>query len=200
MGFLHQASSFAAGLAPVRLRIVHAVGTAMGWTNKLCPPAMVTLLIFCVPVSADTNYAESSPLTDSQWNMVRERVGLLDKIAYLPSLLPVIMKHRDTLELTDEQITTFRQWRKLHYQEMVDLMNEIIQRRFKLSKASLAVSLSSDDIFAKQQEIFRLQEQLLRIRLSCRNLIVQTFSPDQWDNLAFILEDYPRYAGFLNNQ
>ena len=125
---------------------------------------------------------------------------MLDKIAYLPSLLPVIMKHRDTLELTDEQIAAFRQWRKLHYQDMVDLMNEIIQSRITLSKASLEVGLSSDNILAKQQEIFRLQERLLRIRLSCRNLIVETFSADQWDNLAFILEDYPRYAGFLTDQ
>jgi hypothetical protein len=79
-------------------------------------------------------------------------------------------------------------------------MNEIIQRRIMLSKASLEVGLSSDNILAKQQEIFRLQERLLRIRLSCRNLIVETFSADQWDNLAFILEDYPRYAGFLTDQ
>jgi len=87
----------------------------------------------------------------------------------------------------------------MHYQDMVDLMNEIIQRRFTLSKASLEESLSSDDILAKQQEIFRLQERLLRIRLSCRNLIVETFSPDQWENMAFILEEYPRYAGLLDD-
>ena len=162
--------------------------------------AFAACICFCASAAAETDYAGSSPLTNSQWETVRDRVGLLDKIAYLPSLLPVIMKHRDTLELTDEQIAAFRQWRKLHYQDMVDLMNEIIQSRITLSKASLEVGLSSDNILAKQQEIFRLQERLLRIRLSCRNLIVETFSADQWDNLAFILEDYPRYAGFLTDQ
>jgi hypothetical protein len=126
-------------------------------------------------------------------------VDLLDKIAYLPSLLPVIMKHQDSLELTNEQVAAFREWRKLRYQEMVDLMNKIIQLRFTLSKASLEVSRSSDDILAEQQEIFRLQERLLRVRLSCRNLIVETFSPQQWENMAFILEEYPRYAGLLDD-
>ena len=107
---------------------MRAVGGAMAWTSKLRPAAMVAVLSFCSSASADTDYyAGASPLTDSQWDMVRDRVGLLDKIAYLPSLLPVIMKHRDKLELTDEQIAAFRQWRKLHYQDMVDLMNKIIQ-------------------------------------------------------------------------
>jgi hypothetical protein len=198
MGFLHQTLVIAADSTNARLRIVHPVGTAMAWANKLCAPTMVAVLFLFVPASADTNYAESSLLTESQWDVVRERVGLLDKIAYLPSLLPVIMKHRDTLALTDEQIAAFRQWRKLHYQNMVDLMNEIIQRRIKLSKASLEVGLSSDEILAKQEQIFRLQERLLRIRLSCRNLIVKTFSSDQWENMAFILEEYPRYAGLLD--
>jgi hypothetical protein len=161
--------------------------------------AVVAYLCFCASASAETDYAGSSPLTDSQWETVRDRVGLLDKVAYLPSLLPVIMKHRDTLELKNEQVAAFRQWRKLHYGDMVELMNEIIRRRFTLSKASLDVKLSSDDILAKQKEIFRLQERLLRIRLSCRNLIVETFSPDQWENMAFVLEEYPRYAGLLDD-
>jgi hypothetical protein len=167
--------------------------------RRVCNYAAVAGLCLGTPAFAGTDYAGPSPLTDSQWETVRDRVGLLDKIAYLPSLLPVIMKHRDTLELTGKQVAAFRQWRKMHYQDMVDLMNEIIQRRFTLSKASLEESLSSDDILAKQQEIFRLQERLLRIRLSCRNLIVETFSPDQWENMAFILEEYPRYAGLLDD-
>jgi hypothetical protein len=165
-----------------------------------CCSFVFTVILGCsVAAHAETDYAGDSPLTDSQWETVRARVGLLDKIAYLPSLLPVVMKHRDALELTDEQVAAFRQWRKTHYQDMVDLMNEIIQRRITLSKASLDVRISGDDILAGQQAIFALQQTLLRVRLSCRDLIVGTFTPGQWDNLAFILEEYPRYAGLLED-
>jgi hypothetical protein len=200
MDFLQQTTVISADSATTQPRIVHPVGTATAWTNRLCALAMVAVIFLCLPASADTNAAESSLLTENQWDAVGERIGLLDKIAYLPSLLPVIMKHRDTLALTEEQVAAFRQWRKLHYEDMVDLMNEIIQRRITLSKASLDAGLSTDEILAKQQEIFRLQERLLRIRLSCRNLIVETFSANHWDNLAFILEDYPRYAGLLADE
>ena len=179
--------------------IRHHSGLTRAWRKRICTSMSAVLLSFSVSSFAFDGNLPPSPLTDSQWETVRDRVGLLDKIAYLPSLLPVIMKHRDTLELKTEQVAAFRQWRKLHYQDMVDLMNEIIQRRFTLSKDSLNVSLSSDNVLAQQQEIFRLQERLLRIRLSCRNLIVETFSPDQWENMAFILEEYPRYAGLLDD-
>jgi hypothetical protein len=160
---------------------------------------LATLMGYSVSVISAQEPQQTNPLSDSQWETVREQVGLLDQVAYLPSLLPVIMKHRDTLELTDEQVAAFREWRQLHYQDMVDLMNEIIQQRIALSRSSLAVSFTGEDILLKQKEIFRLQEQLMRIRLSCRQKIVETFSANQWENFAFILEEYPRYAGLLDD-
>jgi hypothetical protein len=144
--------------------------------------------------------AGSSPLADNQWETVREQVNLLDKIAHLPSLLPVIMTNRDALELSQEQLTAFRGWHKAHYQEMVGLMNDIIQRRIQLSKATLDTGIASDDIIADQLRILELQKRLLRLRLSCRDLIIEGFTPVQWDNLAFILEEYPRFAGLLNGR
>jgi hypothetical protein len=102
------------------------------------------------------------------------------------------------LELSNAQLKAFRDWRKAHYPGMVDLMNEIIQRRITLTKASLDDQISKDEILAQQKIIFSLQEDLFRIRLSCREVIISTFSPNQWENLAFVLEEYPRYAGLLD--
>jgi hypothetical protein len=33
--------------------------------------------------------------------------------------------------------------------------------------------------------------------LSCRELIVRTFTPTQWGNLAFVLEEEPAFAGLM---
>jgi hypothetical protein len=81
---------------------------------------------------------------------------------------------------------------------MVDLMNQIIEQRIELSKGSLNAKLTNDQILDKQQKIFDLQEQVLRIRLSCREIVVSTFSVEQWANLGFVLEEYPQFAGLLD--
>ena len=159
--------------------------------------AIAVLLVFSGASTAD--YSRQAPLNAQQWNTLREQVNLLDKVAYLPSLLPVIMSNRDSLELSDAQVSAFREWRRVHYQEMVDLMNEIIQRRIALSKASLDHNVADDQLLADQKAIFALQEKLLRLRLSCRKLLTTTFSPSQWENFAFILEEYPKYAGLLED-
>lgn len=166
---------------------------------KVCVCAMALGLFLAAPVFANDGSAKRSPLVDSDWDVLREQVDLLDRIAYLPSLLPVIMKHRDTLGLSDNQVSAFREWRRQHFDQMVDLMNEIIQRRVALSMDALDAGISADEILASQQVIFRLQQELLRTRLSCREQIVGTFSQSRWDSLAFVLEEYPRFAGLMSN-
>lgn len=140
---------------------------------------------------------QAAPLTDAQWEKLGEHVSLLDKISFVPSLLPVIMKHRDALELSDEQTAAFRDWRKQHYQRMVDVMNEIIERRIVLSKGALDPAVVNKDLVREQRQILQLQQELLAIRLSCRELVMKTFSPDQWNNFAFVLEEYPNFAGLM---
>lgn len=140
---------------------------------------------------------QPGPLTDAEWNKVEEHVGLLDQISFFPSLLPVIMKHREALELTDDQKHAFRGWRKKNYQRMVGLMNEIIERRIAFSKSALDPAVRDAELVHKQKMILQLQEKLLALRLSCRKLILTTFSPDQWNNFAFVLEDYPEFAGLM---
>jgi hypothetical protein len=148
---------------------------------------------------AAADFSQSQSLTDTEWETVRSRVALLDKVAYIPSLLPVIMKHQNTLELSDDQKAAFRGWRRKHYQRMIDMMNDVVARRIELSKAALDPSVKSSDLIDQQQTILLLQQELLVIRLSCRELMMETFSAEQWSNFAFILEEYPNFAGLLEH-
>jgi len=158
-------------------------------------------LILVLSALSATAYPEDltqpAPLSDAQWAQLHERVGLLDKIAYVPSLLPVIIRHREALGLSAEQTASLRGWRRHNYQRMVELMNEIIERRITLSRGALDPALTSDDLARQHKAILRRQEDLLAIRLSCRELVVTTFSPEQWGRLAFVLEDYPEFAGLM---
>ena len=76
-------------------------------------------------------------------------------------------------------------------------MNEIIERRIAFSRSALDPAIGDAELIHEQKMILRLQEELLSLRLSCRKLIMTTFSQSQWDNFAFILEDYPKFAGLL---
>ena len=163
-------------------------------------PKRLFLIIVVTAVSFVAAAAELSkpqPLSDTEWDIVRSRVDLLDKVSYIPSLLPVIMKHREALGLSDEQKASFHSWRKKNYQRMIDIMNDVVARRIELSKAALDPSVTSSNLIGQQQEIHQLQQELLVIRLSCRKLMVETFSTEQWSSFAFILEEYPNFAGLL---
>lgn len=166
--------------------------------EKLTYGSGAAAFVLCVSVSA-SDLGQIAPLSDLQWDSVQSQVNLLDKVAYFPSLLPVIMKHRDVIGLSYQQTRAFHLWRKENYQKMVDLMNEIILHRIELSKSSLNARLTSEQILDKQQKIFELQAQVLRLRLSCRQIIVSTFSTQQWENLSFVLEEYPKLAGLLDS-
>ena len=136
-------------------------------------------------------------LSDEEWLIVKGRVELLDSINHMPTLLPTIMRNRDLLQLTDQQIKSFRDWRKQHYGNMVDTMNEIIASRVAFKKAALNPAVSGDELLKMQNDILDLQKKLLEIKLSCRNLLVNTFTEEQWDNFAFAVADQPRIASFL---
>lgn len=155
----------------------------------------VLSVISCVAPAADLT--QSAPLTTPEWDRIREHVALLDKISFVPSLLPVIMKHQDALDLSEVQKKAFRTWRKSNYQRMVELMNEIIERRILLSKGALDPALANKDLVREQQQILQLQQELLRVRLSCRKLVMSSFSVDQWEDLAFVLEEYSEFAGLM---
>lgn len=159
--------------------------------------SLIILLSLVTAAAPAASLTQPTPLTDADWDKVGERVGLLNRISFIPSLLPVIMKHRDTLELTEEQETALRRWRKDNYQRMVDVMNEIIERRIALAKSALDPAVGTTELAAAQVGVLRLQQELLTIRLSCRDLVMASFSPDQWDNFAFVLEDYPEFAGLM---
>ena len=66
--------------------------------EKLARRTGAAVFLLCVPLTVGAaDLSQLAPLSDPQWDKVYVQVGLLDEVAYFPSLLPVIMKHRDTI-------------------------------------------------------------------------------------------------------
>lgn len=122
---------------------------------------------------------------------------MLEGAGLMPTLLPVIMSNRDALQLTDEQVNAFRAWRKKNYTNMVNVMNKIIEKMVEFRVESLSPSITADQLLAFQSEIQELQVQLLKLKLSCRELVMTSFTDEQWDNFAFIISDDPGLASLM---
>ena len=127
-----------------------------------------------------------------------DKVVLLESSGLMPTLLPVIMRNQDTLELTDEQINAFRSWRKKNYTHMVNVMNAIIEKSVQFRVAALSPRITSDDLYVLQSEIQDLQRQLLKVKLSCRELVTTSFTDEQWENFAFVVADNPKLASLMS--
>ena len=155
-----------------------------------------TFLFICTTALAKHN--SDHPLSADDWKEVMDKVVLLESSGLMPTLLPVIMRNQDTLELTDDQINAFRAWRKKNYTQMVNVMNEIIEKSVQFRVAALSPDISSDDLYVLQSEIHELQRQLLKVKLSCRELVTTSFTETQWDNFAFVVADNPKLASLMS--
>jgi len=156
------------------------------------------LACFFICTTAVAKHNSDHPLSSDDWKEVMDKVILLESSGLMPTLLPVIMRNQDTLELTDQQINAFRAWRKKNYTHMVNVMNEIIDKSVQFRVAALSPDISSDQLYALQSEIQEIQRQLLKIKLSCRELVTTSFTETQWDNFAFVVADNPKLASLMS--
>ena len=156
---------------------------------------IVVALFFGTAVEAKHN--SNHPLSAEDWKEVMDKVVLLENSGLIPTLLPMIMSNRDALQLTDEQVSLFRGWRKKNYTRMVNIMNEIIEKKVQFRIESLSPDIAGDHLLGFQAEIQELQRQLLMIKLSCRQLVFTTFTDEQWESFAFIASDHPKLASLM---
>jgi len=159
---------------------------------------LIIVALFFLFTTAQAKHNSDHPLTADDWREVMDKVVLLESSGLMPTLLPVIMRNQDTLELTDEQINAFRAWRKKNYTHMVNVMNEIIEKSVQFRVAALSPDITSEHLYVLQVEIQELQRQLLKIKLSCRELVTTSFTETQWENFAFVVADNPKLASLMS--
>ena len=138
-----------------------------------------------LPVVMTTNVAVSATQPDN----LDKKLELLDRISYPPSLLPIVMQNRDYLELTPDQLKRLTEWRKKNAPAMLEKMEEVAKGRIDFIERTLNPKTSEAELLREQHHLFKLQEEVLAYKLSCRQNILQTFTPKQWDALQLIMAD-----------
>ena len=58
--------------------------------------------------------------------------------------------------------------------------------------------IQDSQVYVLQSEIHDLQRQLLKIKLTCRELVTTSFTDEQWENFAFVVADNPKLASLVS--
>jgi len=146
-----------------------------------------TLLISLITLILTTGTATAELSSNKQYT--EKHIEKLDKISYLPSLLPVIIENSDVIELTDEQLNSLLNWRKINGKNLTTAVNEIAHRRVEIKEAALSPNVSSARLIQMQNNVFRLQREMLEYKLSCRELVINTFNRNNWESFFLVLAD-----------
>jgi len=147
------------------------------------------LLTGLIAFLAITDTSAADPVKEQQNIEQHQYLEKLDKINFLPSLLPVIIENSDAIELSDEQLQILLDWRELNRQDIITTMNRIAGKRIEIKEAALAPGVSSARLIQMQNEVFRLQREMLEHKLSCRELVINTFNRDNWENFFLVLSE-----------
>lgn len=157
---------------------------------RLSTALIVMCLAFGNTWAHDDNLQSEVDAID--WNLMAKQASTLSKLGYHPFLMPLIMKNRDTLDLSKAQVKSFMEWRSRYRVAMIHNMNQIIKKRLAFEKLALRQDTSNDVLKAKQTEILKLHRKVLLLQLSCRRTILENFTEEQWDSFKFVLSE----AGF----
>jgi hypothetical protein len=176
-----------------------ATGFLMELEDKMLKYAGVFAVLFTMSVSAQAKHESDYPLSPEDWQKIMEKVFLLEDTGLMPTLLPVIMGNRDMLQLTDDQIDAFRTWRKKNYTNVISIMNRILEKKVRFRVEALSPETSEARLLILQSDIQELQRELLKLKMSCRKLVMTTFTDEQWVNFAFVVSDNPRLSGLLSH-
>jgi hypothetical protein len=148
-------------------------------SKRLCSIVFLYLVMMNVAVSMDL----------SGQGGLEQQLLLLGRISYHPSLLPLIMQNIDYLELTPDQQHKLREWRTRSAPAMLDKMREVAQGRIEFIDLTMNPATAAEVLVAQQQRLFRLQEEVLSYKLSCRQNILETFTAEQWETLQLLLAE-----------
>jgi hypothetical protein len=112
-------------------------------------------------------------------------VSLMEKVSPMPMLMSTLVKHSETLELTQQQMDIFAKWRKENMASAMTLATSILN----LERQINAAALKGDS----PKEVTKLLNTLMEKRLvlaskmlACRDNVKNALTEQQWDNLVHL--------------
>lgn len=112
-------------------------------------------------------------------------VSLMEKVSPMPMLMSTLVKHAETLELTQQQMDVFAQWRKENMASAMTLATSILNLERQINIAALN-GVPSKEVTNLLDTLMEKRLTLASKMLACRDNVKNTLSNQQWDSLVHL--------------
>jgi hypothetical protein len=112
-------------------------------------------------------------------------VSLMEKVSPMPMLMSTLVKHAETLELTQQQMDVFAQWRKENMASAMTLATSILNLERQINSAALN-GVPSKEVTNLLDTLMEKRLTLASKMLACRDNVKNTLSNQQWDSLVHL--------------
>lgn len=101
---------------------------------------------------------------------------------FMPTLMAVAMKNKDTLKLTNQQIQTLKNYHAENSPSQREDMKNVVKLEKQAAKASLAGNLAEAQKLG--QKSIALRQTILNQKLRCHQMIAEVLSTDQYAQIV----------------
>jgi hypothetical protein len=112
-------------------------------------------------------------------------VSLMEKVSPMPMLMSTLVKHAETLELTQQQTAIFAKWRKENMASAMTLATSILNLERQINVSALKGD-SSKEIANLLSTLMEKRLALATKMLACRDNVKNALSDQQWDSLVHL--------------
>lgn len=119
-----------------------------------------------------------------------ERQSLETYLSPAPSLMPILVKQADALDLTAQQQTRLADWRKVAQPGREKLEKEIAAGRLAVNQAMLD-GKNNNEVQKLMRDVQRKEIKLVVGKLACRDNAKKVLTPEQWSKLIALYQAQP---------
>ncbi len=133
----------------------------------------------------NTAVAENSTETQASKKNKAGPMAVFKRTSPMPLLMSVIVKNADKLGLSEKQSAVFTQWRVENMALSLKLGNNILAEEKAINQAALDGKPKAE-IEKMMASVLEKRQTMASNMLTCRDLMVKTLDPTQWEKLVTI--------------
>ena len=111
-----------------------------------------------------------------------EMMVLISHVNPLPNYMQTINDNTEKFKISEEQQKTLGNWSSENHPKMMQMAQQVQNLEKEIYQASLYKEPKAG-IFNKINEIGKLRVDVVSKKTNCRDLVIKTLSPEQWNFL-----------------